>query len=425
MGTRRFAVSVDPVSGRTRAGLSILLSEGSSTSAREAITALGLAGHRIELCDPDRHCLGRFSRFVTRVHRCPPLRTDPLGFRAFITGLAATGRFDVLLPIHEQGFLLAKIAAEVTPFAGLALPAFETYARVHGKIGFSDVLRETGLRQPRTWTVSDRDALLSTPTPVVVKLSIGTASRGVWIADTPAALRRAADDLDSLGAAAWPVLLQELVAGPVEHAQSVFAHGKLVGSHQYRQLIRGLGGGEALKESVVRPAVRADMARLGAALAWHGALSVDYILPEGGAPLYVDCNPRLVEPMSAHLAGLDLAGLLVRVSLGETPAEVPPSRAGVRTQLGLQGVLGCAARTRSRISVMREAACLLAKRGAYRGAREELTPLFADPPSIVPTVAAALWMLVDPTGADKLAAGGWGSHLLDAQAADTIAGWTD
>src|SRR6185503_19730681 len=80
--------------------LRILLSEGSSTSAREAITALGLAGHDIEISDPDPFCLGRFSRFVKRFHRCPPLGSDPEGYLAHVLDRVAGGRFDVLLPIH-------------------------------------------------------------------------------------------------------------------------------------------------------------------------------------------------------------------------------------------------------------------------------------------------------------------------------------
>jgi hypothetical protein len=47
----------------------ILLSEGSSTSARKAITALGREGHAVAICDPDPHCLGGFYGFVRRFHR--------------------------------------------------------------------------------------------------------------------------------------------------------------------------------------------------------------------------------------------------------------------------------------------------------------------------------------------------------------------
>src|SRR4051812_21493723 len=95
-------LQVPPASKRLR----VLLSEGASTSAREAITILGITGHLVEVCDPDAHCLARFSRFVSRFHRCPGLARDPAGFLTFIETLLKAQRFDVLLPIHEQGFLL-------------------------------------------------------------------------------------------------------------------------------------------------------------------------------------------------------------------------------------------------------------------------------------------------------------------------------
>ena len=116
----------------------ILLSEGASTSAREAITALGLRGHHVEVCDPDPHCLGRFSRFVRKFHRCPPLGADPQGYLAFILERISGGQFDVLLPIHEQGLLFAKVRdARSRRHVAVALPSFDSYLRAHNKIGFS------------------------------------------------------------------------------------------------------------------------------------------------------------------------------------------------------------------------------------------------------------------------------------------------
>ena len=55
-----------------------------------------------------------------------------------------------------------------------------------------------------------------------------------------------------------------------------------------------------------------------------------------GSHLFIDCNPRLVEPMSAYLAGLDLVDLLLRVSQGKTPEPAPDGREGVRTHLAMQ-----------------------------------------------------------------------------------------
>ena len=115
--------------------LRVLVSEGFSTSGREAITILGLAGHQVEVCDPSRWCLARYSRIVRKYHHCPPLRSDPAGFLGFVERLLASRHFDVLLPTHEQGFLVARAAARLTSRTGLALPDFDSYRAVHSKAG--------------------------------------------------------------------------------------------------------------------------------------------------------------------------------------------------------------------------------------------------------------------------------------------------
>jgi len=405
--------------------LRVVLSEGNSTSAREAITILGLSGHIVEVCDPSPYCLARFSRFVAKFHRCPGMRDDPAGFLSFIEKLLAARHFDVLLPIHEQGFLLARVVERLAGRVGLALPSFASYRTVHSKAGFSRLLDQLGLPQPATVIVKSagelRDAIKF---PSVVKTSVGTASRGIWFvrgeADLEGALRDlsaqdlGAQDLAAKGAFADEVLLQEFIAGTTEKAQAVFCRGKLLGFHAYRQIAAGAGGGEAIKQSVSRPVVRALLTMIGANLAWHGALSVDYVMPDDGAtPLLIDCNPRLVEPMSAYLAGVDLVTLLLQVSQGETPAAAPDSREGVRTHLAMQALLGCASRGGTRRDVISECWRLKTGGGLYAESCEELTPVRLDWISAVPLAMIAIFLLVAPKLAVKLARGGWGAHLLD------------
>jgi hypothetical protein len=203
------------------------------------------------------------------------------------------------------------------------------------------------------------------------------------------------------------------VAGTVEHAQAVFYRGELVAMHAYAQVASGAGGGDAIKESVRRPLVRMHLARIGERLAWHGALSVDYIAAEHDeSPHYIDCNPRLVEPMSAVLSGLDLVDLLLRVSLGEKPATVVAGREATRTHLTMQALLGAALRTGSRLEVVRQLWRLAAGRGEYAGSVEELTPVGLDWVSAVPATMTALLLLVNPGFARELPKRGWGSHLL-------------
>ncbi|HLN09843.1 MAG TPA: hypothetical protein VK281_12940, partial [Xanthobacteraceae bacterium] len=173
-------------------GIRVLLSEGSSTSAREAVTALSLAGYTIEVCDPDPFCLTRFSRLVSRFHRCPGLGTDPYGYLDFIVALLRRRRFDVLLPIHEQGYLFARENLRLEPHVAIALPSFASYRVAHRKASFSRLLSELALPQPETRVVAGVGELRAIDRfPLVVKTSIGTASRGVWMVRNPQDLRAA------------------------------------------------------------------------------------------------------------------------------------------------------------------------------------------------------------------------------------------
>jgi predicted ATP-grasp superfamily ATP-dependent carboligase len=394
--------------------LRVLISEGSSTSSREAITILGLAGHPVEICDPSPWCLGRYSRFVEKFHRCPPLRDEPQGYLAFIEGLLVSGKFDVLLPTHEQGFLFARMQERFAGKVALASPSFDSYRTAHSKAGFSRLLSELGLPQPATTILTSESELRAAVSfPAVLKTSIGTASRGVWFVRDARELDEAVRELVAGDALSDDVLVQDWVAGTTEKAQSVFSRGELVGFHAYRGIALGVGGGEAIKESVARPQVRAMLEKIGRHLGWHGALSVDYIMREQNpSPLLIDCNPRLVEPMNAYLAGTDLVGLLLEISRGATPAALPESRAGVRTHLAMQALLGTAAREGSRRALLREWRHLWRGQGPYIGSREEMTPISLDWMSVVPLAMTAAFLLARPRAAIALARGGFGAHLL-------------
>src|SRR5450756_403167 len=172
--------------------LRVLVSEGNSTSAREAIPILGMSGHLVEVCDPSPYCLARFSRFVRKFHRCPGLRDDPAGYLGFVEQLLAARQIDVLLPIHEQGFLFARVRQRLQGRVGLALPGFESYRTAHSKAGFSRLLDELGLPQPVTHVAkSPAELRARVRFPCVVKTAIGTASRGVWLLRDDADLQRA------------------------------------------------------------------------------------------------------------------------------------------------------------------------------------------------------------------------------------------
>src|SRR6266480_2324150 len=159
----------------------ILLSEGSSLSSREAITALGLAGHRVELVSSDPMCLGRFSRFVSRVHRAPASGADPDGYLAAVMDVVRTRSIDALIPVHEQAYLFAAARNQLPPGLGIALADFGAFEQVQSKAGLAVLLTRLNVPQPATDIVRSADEFAAPrPFPFFVKAAFGTASAGVW-----------------------------------------------------------------------------------------------------------------------------------------------------------------------------------------------------------------------------------------------------
>jgi predicted ATP-grasp superfamily ATP-dependent carboligase len=403
----------------------ILLSEGSSLSAREAITALGLAGHRVELMSSDPDCLGRFSRFVSRVHPTPSCGEDPDGYLAAVLEVVARRRIDVLIPTHEQAYLFAAARARLPRGLRLALADFAAFEQVQSKTALAGLLARLDVPQPATEIVHSADAVLAPrPLPFFVKAAFGTASGGVWRVGDAADQRSVAHHLEQLDLYGEGVVLQAAAEGPLERTQAIFDRGRLVAFHIYRQIAAGPGGGDVLKMSGRRPEARAHVQRIGAALAWHGALSFDYIAEAGtGRPLFFDANPRLVEPMNARLSGVDLAGALLRVSLGEgTPVE-PEAREGVVTRLGLMALVDAAARRGRRRDVLRELLRLAVGGGRYRRATEELVPVATDPWCLVPLAIVCARLAASPARGADLARGAVEAYSLTPAAITRLRAW--
>jgi predicted ATP-grasp superfamily ATP-dependent carboligase len=403
----------------------ILLSEGSSLSSREAITALGLAGRRVELVSSDPMCLGRFSRFVRRVHHAPASGTDPDGYLAKVIDVVKTAGFDALIPVHEQAYLFAAARNRLPSDLGIALADFEAFEQVQSKAALADLLTQLNVPQPRTDIVRSADEFaVGRPYPFFVKAAFGTASTGVWrVAD---ARQRDALllQLEPYNAFAEGLLVQAAVTGSLERTQAVFDHGRLVASHIYRQVVEGPGGGDVIKISVVNAQVREIVERIGQALAWHGALSFDYIREEAtGTPHFIDANPRLVEPMNAWLSGVDLPGALLQISLGETPPAQPEGREGVLTRLGLMGLLDAARQRNRRRDILREIGLITLSSGRYRGSREELVPSLTDPWCAIPLGVVVARLLRAPKAAARFADATVAAYSLTPQAIHRLRAW--
>src|SRR6478609_1421711 len=131
-------MSDQPASG-TR--LKILLTEGSSISSRQLLYDLG-PGHTIDILDPSPLCLCRFSRYVRKWYRCPPFGKDAHGFLQCLGGRLRAETYDVLLPPHDDIFLVSRVREALEKLVALAVPDFELIERLQSKLQFLKVCQE-------------------------------------------------------------------------------------------------------------------------------------------------------------------------------------------------------------------------------------------------------------------------------------------
>jgi hypothetical protein len=402
----------------------ILMSDGAGLTSRQTATVLARSGHQVEALSPRGLCLCRMTRHVRRVHDVPPVGRDPFGWMDAALGIAARRGAGLLLPVQEQVAVMA-LARDRIEAAGLAtaVPSFTALAQVQDKVSAYRTLARIGVPQPPAVIAASAaelaDAAGTQPgLPVFVKTPIGTASAGVRRVSSPEEMRRLAADWEQQGAfGQGGVLVQQPVAGPLHMVQSVFAGGELVAFGACERVREGAAGGSSHKLGRQWPQAREHLARLGADLGWHGALSADVIDgPQG--PEFIDINPRLVEPANALASGVDLAGALVEVAMSGTARSQPDGAPGARTHQLLLAVLGAAQQGRRR-DVARELAAAATRRGTYRGSQEELTPGGGDLLALVPVAVAALATLVWPPAWRQFVGGSAGAYSL------TPAAWSE
>jgi glutathione synthase/RimK-type ligase-like ATP-grasp enzyme len=388
----------------------VLLSEGSGLTSRQVATRLGALGHRVEILSSTPFCLTRFTRHVRALHKVPRFADEPLAWFEAANQIAKGRAIDVLLPTQEQVAVLSALQPGLE--VASLVPDFAALQRVQDKVAAWHTLEAIGIPQPASVVVRSRDDLAGvTQFPVFVKRPISTASAGVRRARTPEELTAAAT---ALGLGTEELLVQTQASGPLAMVQALADHGRLIAHHANLRTVEGIGGGAAVKESVLLPTLPAHLERLVQALDWHGPISMDVIVT-GDGPLVIDVNPRLVEPINAFLAGVDLVGAMLALAKGGHPPAMPAGRGGVRSRQLLLGVLGAAERG-ARVAVLRELIAALGRRGNYKDAVEELTPVGGDPIAALPVILAVLATLIKPSLWRLFHAGATGPYSLTPEA---------
>lgn len=402
----------------------ILFSEGSSLSAREALSALGPLGYEIHICDPDPFCICRFSKYVKKYHQSPTIGIEPIQYLNFIENIISNEIYDVLLAVHEQAFLFSKFATRLQKHVGLAISSFDNLIMLQSKILFMNLLDKLEIPHPKTELCRSGDEIRNIKKfPCYIKTEYGTACSGVWRINRDRELDNIISTLEKNGVLDGQnqIMIQDAAPGNLEIAYACFDNGQLLSIHCCRRQMEGARGSSSAKIGVHRPIVIEHFKKIGEYLAWHGSLAIDYLLDtQNNLPYYIDANPRLVEPMNAAFNGINIPELQVNLSLQKScPCKITDSKE-VKSHMLMMSLLGIADRGASRTALVLEILKALFKKGIYSKSKEELTDIRTDPLSLIPFSVVFIQLLINPGFASRISAKSIKNYSLTGESINRI-----
>ena len=403
--------------------MKILLPEASSMSAREIVYALG-NDHQIDVIDPSPVCQLRFSSLVRRWHKCPSYTRQPEAYLEFLLRLLQQEAYDVLLPTHEQIYLLSRFRESLSRHVGMAVPDFETIERLQSKAEFTRLLDQIDLPQPPTRIVRDRESFLKTDLfPCFAKLDFSTAGNGVRKIDDVDQLTAVAAEFEASGV--WEtqqeVLVQSAATGQQFTTLGIFDSGRMVSHISYLVRQPGLGGWGVNGESIDQPKIVDVMARLGEHLRYHGPLFVDYFLdPKTGQPLLIEANPHFAYALFPKMCGVDVGEQMLQLSMGQSVAVLPSARTGVRFHQTFLMMISAASGGANRRELWRIRTDARRHQGFFENSEDTITRPAEDFGSRIPSAAVTALLFMRPSASHWLIRRTLANFTLSAEGAQRI-----
>jgi predicted ATP-grasp superfamily ATP-dependent carboligase len=321
--------------------MNILITNANSRMALCLTRSLVQKGHTVIVADYVPHSLTFFSRYVSDKFLYPSPYSTPEAFLETIKKKVKQYNIDVLLPVHEETFLISKHIDEFRKIANVPSPEYKAILSVHNKDKLYSHLKSLNILTPKTIPLSEirdyeniSDMFVG---KVVLKPRQGGGNWAIRILDRNMDYTKEIENyLANNGIDKRRVLIQEWI--PVSQKYShvvVYQNGKMVQDFADCHLRDfPLSGGAGCLRISCDPGKMGEISKkLFDSLNWHGIAEVEYVTHnETGEYYLIEINPRVWGGVnSAISSGLDIGDILVKIANGE---EVRPTqyRRGMKTR---------------------------------------------------------------------------------------------
>ena len=301
--------------------------------ARRGIGAVVGDSYSPSMCFYSRHSDGHF------VYPSP--YRHPREFIDSLIGQARKRGCRVLIPMHEEGYIIARFRDRLEPHIKVPLAEEDQIMTLHDKGRFARLAGELDLPVPPTYMIDrieEIDRIAGEITyPAVVKPRRAHGAFGLRYVRDAEELRRAFRDLVGryhYAADELPIV-QEYVRGSKHSVCMLWNRGRLRALCTFRFLREyPIEGGTAVLRISTREERMERIARRALEhLRWHGIAEAEFLLSPEGHPLLLEINPRFWGSLYQGVAsGVDFPYLLYRMALDGDVEPVLDYPIGVKTR---------------------------------------------------------------------------------------------
>ena len=309
--------------------MSVIVTNAKNRIAYNVVRSLGQRGIEVYTADFVPRSMSFASRYSKGHFLYPSPFMDQEGFVQRLIDEIQRLKADVLIPVFEETFLVAKHKEKFSRHVKMVLPDYEQILLAHNKDKWEQLARKLEIPVPRSCAIEElQSGTVRTSDlryPVLIKPKQGGGAWGIQQIDS-------FEKLDALLSCSrqdersWSrFFVQEKVEGETHCVAMLFNQGQLRAKVAYKQLrdYPVTGGQATLRMSLRSEKAELFLEQLLEKVKWHGVCQADFIVDKNTrVPYLIDLNPRLWGSLVQGVAsGVDFPYLIYRLA---TEGDISP-----------------------------------------------------------------------------------------------------
>ena len=309
----------------------MILTTGASRRATlTVVRSLGRKNLKVSVGDYTRTGTAFLSKYCSEKVIYPNPQTNPEGYFNKILSKIETGKYEVLMPVHDfELFPILKNRRKIERYTLLPFVDFDIFMKTINKYDTIEIAKSVGVKVPKTyraWSIADLQRISKDfDYPGVVK----PISQTVWDFKKGAKTRYVTkknyiknknDLIRFFENVRNPeeYLIQEYVAGRGAGVSYLFNKGNMRAFFSYMRVREYpiTGGPSTLRVGIKHKEMIDAGKRILEKMKWHGIAMVEFKLTPTGEPVLMEINGRFWGSIAlAYHSGVDFPYLLYRLAV--------------------------------------------------------------------------------------------------------------